>query len=213
MSDPWAFGWTQIFTLFGFAVTIAIAVGSFRTFNRWKREKIEEKRLEIALEALSLAYEAQMVFEDIQRRFVAEYEWADMPSESLSVSERERRQSLYAVIGRMGRHVEFFERSLRLQPRFMAVFGRDTDGIFKKLYRARNNIQASIEVLISLSDPTIDDEQLIAQMRAEVWNLSGPKVKEPLTKKLVREFQDDIERICLPLVEHELHAPASVDCK
>jgi hypothetical protein len=36
MADPWAFGWTQLFTLVGFLITIIIAVTSFRTFGRWR---------------------------------------------------------------------------------------------------------------------------------------------------------------------------------
>lgn len=37
MTDPWAFGWTQVFTLVGFAITLFIAVGGFRTFERWRQ--------------------------------------------------------------------------------------------------------------------------------------------------------------------------------
>jgi hypothetical protein len=37
-SQAWAFGWTQVLTLIGFAITIGIAVSGFRTFGRWKRE-------------------------------------------------------------------------------------------------------------------------------------------------------------------------------
>jgi hypothetical protein len=66
MNDPWAFGWTQVLTIIGFLMTLGIAVGGFRTFGRWKREKIEERRIEIALEALSIAYEAEGVFETIR---------------------------------------------------------------------------------------------------------------------------------------------------
>ena len=62
MNDPWAFGWTQIFTLVGFVITSIIAVAGFRTFARWRREKLEEKRIEIAFDAMAVAYEAKHVF-------------------------------------------------------------------------------------------------------------------------------------------------------
>ena len=80
MNDPWAFGWTQLLTIVGFLITLCIAFGSFRTFGRWKREQIEERKLDGALEALSIAYEAQMVFEDIQRPFIGQHEWQNMPN-------------------------------------------------------------------------------------------------------------------------------------
>ena len=50
MNNPWAFGWTQLLTVLGFIITIGIAFGSYRTFERWKREKLEEKKLDVALE-------------------------------------------------------------------------------------------------------------------------------------------------------------------
>jgi hypothetical protein len=120
VNNPWSFGWTQLLTIIGFFITVSIALGSFRTFDRWKREKIEERRLDVALEALSIAYEAQMVFEDIQRPFIGQYEWQDMPDQGMDQKEKERRQPLYAVINRLDRHVSYFERVLSLQPKFMA---------------------------------------------------------------------------------------------
>jgi hypothetical protein len=45
-ANPWEFGWTQVLTIIGFAITIAIAIGGFRTFGRWKRELIE-RRIEL----------------------------------------------------------------------------------------------------------------------------------------------------------------------
>jgi hypothetical protein len=71
-NDPCAFGWTQLLTLAGLLLTISIALGTYRTFNRWKREKIEERRLDVALDALSIAYEAQM---DLRRPPAAVRAW------------------------------------------------------------------------------------------------------------------------------------------
>ncbi|SRR5258706_7982958 len=80
MNDPWSFGWTQLFTLIGFVITIVIAVGGFRTFGRWKREKIEEKRIDTALEALALVYEAKFIFESIRSTGSYSYEYESMPA-------------------------------------------------------------------------------------------------------------------------------------
>ena len=41
MKEQWIFGWTQLLTIVGMTITIVIAIGGFRTFARWKREKIE----------------------------------------------------------------------------------------------------------------------------------------------------------------------------
>lgn len=54
-TDPWAFGLNHLLTIIGFAITLGIATAGFRSFAKWKREKIEERRIDIALEALALA--------------------------------------------------------------------------------------------------------------------------------------------------------------
>jgi hypothetical protein len=54
MDCPWSFGWTQLLTIIGLLITITIAIGGFRTFERWRKEKLEEKRIDIAIEALAL---------------------------------------------------------------------------------------------------------------------------------------------------------------
>lgn len=82
MSDPWVFGRTQLLTIVGFLVTISIAVGSFRTFNRWKREKIDETKVQVALDGLAIAYDSKYVFAHIRSPFVSSAEWEDMPTRS-----------------------------------------------------------------------------------------------------------------------------------
>jgi hypothetical protein len=57
MNDPWAFGWTQLLTIVGFAITISIALGGFQSFARWQRQKFEEKRIDTAVDALVLIRE------------------------------------------------------------------------------------------------------------------------------------------------------------
>jgi hypothetical protein len=64
--NVWAFGWTQVLTLIGFAITVGIAIGGFRTFGRWKREKVEELRMETAIAALAAAYKSKYVFQHIR---------------------------------------------------------------------------------------------------------------------------------------------------
>jgi hypothetical protein len=77
--DPWAFGWTQLLTIIGLLTTVSIAVGGFRTFGRWKRERLEEAKIEIAFEALAFAYEAQYVVEWLRAPISNEGEWSEMP--------------------------------------------------------------------------------------------------------------------------------------
>ena len=57
--DTWAFGWTPLLTIIGFSITTVLGIAGIRTFGKFKRERIEERRLETAIEALALAYESK----------------------------------------------------------------------------------------------------------------------------------------------------------
>jgi hypothetical protein len=206
LTDPWAFGWTQVFTLIGLAMSGVISFLGLRTFDKWKREKVEERRLEVAYEALTIAYESQMVFDDIRRHMIRDYEWADMPKDGLSEKEVSRRQSLYGIIKRMERHTAFFDRVLVLQPKFMAVFGKQTEAIFLKLHKARHSIQIAIEALMDLDEPVAGTNEwdLALQMRSDIFDTSSSGVKEPKrVTKMLEEFRAEIEALCAPLINKE----------
>jgi len=63
-TGPWTFGLTQLLTVVG----LGMAALGLRTFGKWQREKIEERRIELAIEALSLAYESKAIFGHIRSR-------------------------------------------------------------------------------------------------------------------------------------------------
>jgi hypothetical protein len=155
-----------------------------------------------------LAHESQMVFEDIRRKFVHEYEWSDMPTEGLTKDQQSRRHSTWAIINRFSRHIGFFDRVLALQPKFMAVFGKQTEETFQKLHRARNHIRGACDILIEIADPVpgTDEWSLTSQMRSDIFDINNAAVKElNRVTNLLAEFRADIERICAPLISHEFN--------
>jgi hypothetical protein len=206
MTDPWAFGWTQLLATVGLLMSGIISFLGLRTFDKWQREKVHERKLEVAFEALTLAYESSMVFDDIRRRLVRPYEWADMPTDGMSKEQIEQSKSTYAIINRINRHNDFFDRVLKVQPKLMAVFGPETEAAVSKLHQARNMIQIALEMLIQIPDPKpgTDEWNLILQMRSDIWDHSSSAVKEPgRVTKLLREFRAEIEAKCGPLVNQE----------
>jgi hypothetical protein len=214
MNDPWAFGWTQVLTIIGFLITLGIAVGGFRTFGRWKREKIEERRIEIALEALSIAYEAEGVFEYIRSPGAFGYETDDMPrSEGETNEDYKYRKTYYVPLKRIDNQKEFFLQVLKLKPRFMAVFGPKTQKLFEDLHRARVHIQVSAQALMRRQYPegewNEERPRLRTRMEADIWvGYEDVYTPEDLpegdrVKRLVEAFRDGIVRQCRPVVDRE----------
>jgi len=85
-------------TLLGFAVTISLGIIGFNTFGRWKRQEVEQRSMDIAFEALKVAYKAQHVFDHIRAPLISAYEWEDMPVvPGDDEHKRSRRGSYYAI--------------------------------------------------------------------------------------------------------------------
>jgi hypothetical protein len=210
--NQWTFGTNHILTLIGFAITIGIAIGGFRTFERWKREKIEERRIDIALEALSLAYEAQGVFDTIRNPGAFSYEWEDMPEvEGESRQDRDYKKTYYVILKRLDNQRDFFLRVLKLQPQFMAVFGPETEEIFKELNWARVHVQVSAQSLMrpERGEWTSERQKRRTQMEADVWTgLGDVHSQEELpegdrVKKRLDAFKERIVKVCRPIVDRE----------
>lgn len=208
MSDPWAFGWAPLLAIIGFIITIVIAVGGFRTFGRWKREKLEERRIETAIEALALVYESKFIFDHIRSEMSFEYEWKDMP-DSYGATEKQRRPrgSFYAVFKRIEASKDFFERSWKIQVRCTALFGPEIEEVFLLMHRARRRIEVSSEVLLQDPYPTNespDNMKMWDQLRADVWPAWG-RLQEggDQVGQMLSEFKEKMENLCRPIIDHE----------
>jgi hypothetical protein len=209
MSDPWAFGWTQLLTLCGFAITIAIAVSGFRSFGRWRREQLEGKRIEVAIEALTIAYKTKFVFEHIRSVMASGAEWSDMPQLPDDTDDkRSRRGAFYAAFKRIERNKDFFDAVWELQPKFMAVFGPQAEITFLKLHRARRNIEVAAQMLFQNA---LDNERaerddstrkLYNELRGHLWApMAKLSDKGDEVSVLLDEFKDELEAICPPLLK------------
>jgi hypothetical protein len=216
VNDPWAFGWTQLLTIIGFAITIVIAIGGFKSFGRWRREQLEGKRIDIAIEALTMAYRTKFVFQNIRALMAMSNKWEDMPKlEDDTDNKRMQRGSFYAVFKRIQRNKDYFEGLWDLQPKFMAVFGPETESTFLKVHQARRNIEVAAQMLYDKAiepertDSDAATRKMYNELRAHLWAPMGKLTdKGDEVGKLLDEFEQEIEAICLPLlVEFRRHVP------
>lgn len=197
-TDPWSFGLNQLLTVIGMMITLGIAGLGFRSFGKWKREKLEERRIDLALEALALAYETQYVFDGIRSPMSYDAEWADMKG----VDDPERRRAAgpyFAILNRVDANKEFFQRVWHLQPRYLAMFGKEAAEIFKELHQSRRHIEVSAGMLFraaAQNDP-IGDPQFRHQLESDIWGML--EELERINPKLAK-FADGIENHCMPVV-------------
>jgi hypothetical protein len=201
---------TPVLTIIGFGITVTFGIAGFRTFGKWKREQIEERRIETSIEALSLAYESKYVFEFIRSSMVSDYEWADMPKvEGEDEGKRQQKGSIYAVLRRMRLNKDFFERAYKLQPKCMAMFGNEAEVVFNMMHRARGDIEVSCASLIwrvQHYEPGERDQNdaFYAQCRRDVWEMHDED-KDKVGAKL-NEFRDKMEKLFRPVVDRKFRA-------
>ena len=209
MADPWAFGWTQVLTLAGFAITVVIAVGGFRTFGRWRHEKLEERRIEIAFDALTIAHETQFVFQNIRSALAEGYEWGDMPQwEGDTEDKRNRRGPYYATVKRINANSKFFERVWGIQPRCMALFGQRTEQTFMKLHQARRHIEVAAQMLAQRDNDEHheggeDTRKLYEQLRRDVWDHGGFEPELDRVGRLLKEFVSETIAFAEPVIAQQ----------
>lgn len=199
-------------TIAGLVITVGIAVGGFKTFGRWKREKIEETRIDVAIRALALTYKAKFVFESIRSPMSFPYEWEAMPEfPGDTDAKRNQRGEFYAILKRVEAHRPFFEHAWELQAECSAVFGPKVEETFLLLHRARREIEVSAEMLWRDPEPTHKSQDNLdtwESFRADVWGPYGKFTKEgdKVGKKL-QDFRDQMETLCRPIVDQEYKGP------
>jgi hypothetical protein len=205
MNNAWTFGWTQLLTIIGMVITTIIAIAGFRTFGRWQREQIEERKIELALEALSLAYESKAVFGHIRSRVMYRGEGSDVPEKAGESEEHKRqRESFFAVLKRIEASNDYFTRIWALQPKFIAIFGERTEEIFDQLHKARRDIEATASVMV-FEDEVLDpkDASYKEELRGYRTTIFGPMRRndaDPIAEKL-DDFRKRIDGLCRPVVD------------
>ncbi|WP_097671997.1 hypothetical protein [Bradyrhizobium sp. C9] len=208
--DPWAFGWTHVLTIVGFCVTIGIAYFGFRTFDRWKREKIEEKRIDIAIQALELAYEVQEAFSIIRSSGTFGSEYADMPRrEGENDASYSARGSFYAILKRVQNHDDLFERLAKFRPRYIALFGVEAADFFQAAREARAFVVVSAQELCyrPFIGPNAQDRR--TRMECDVWEGMAEVYQQEIKDAnrvdvRVKTFVDAIEKACRPIIDRTL---------
>ena len=187
-------------------LTGGIAIGGFRTFARWKKEKIEEKRIDISIEALALMHESKFIFEHIRGPMSFQSEWDDMPiNKGDTEAQRRSRGSFYAVLKRIEGHREFFDRAWKLQVRCAAIFGPKIEEAFLLLQKARREVEVSAEMLMRDPYPTYESEDNLETwegFREDVWGGVAAAARHPdRGGKKLADFSEAIEKQCRPIVD------------
>ena len=216
-ADPWAFGWTPLLTLIGFAITLGFGVAGFNTFKKWKRQLVEERETSKQQSKHSRSpMKSKYVFDNIRSPMSFEYEWDDMPkTPGKSEEARRRKGSFYAIARRIRLNKDFFERTFNLQPRCMAMFGKEAEDIFMLMHKARRAIEVSSQMLAwktaQYEDREAPDQNaaFYEECRRDVWDVGDYQPEKDKVGKQLREFREKMEKMFQPVIGTEFQGTSS----
>lgn len=120
----------------------------------------------------------------------------------------------FGVLKRIEYHHDFFERVWKVKPRFMAVFGKETADIFKRIDEAHSNIFHSTRRLLQLAkDGQLYGDTTRQEFRERLENdIYCMDEDSDRIGPNIRKFIKGIETYSLPLVTHrygKLRSPHS----
>ncbi|MGH6665096.1 MAG: hypothetical protein ACREB2_09370 [Pseudolabrys sp.] len=121
------------------------------------------------------------------------------------------RGTYYVTLKRMDNNREFFQKVLKLQPRFMAVFGPETEKIFSELNNARVHVQVSATSLMrrhgSAEPCSKAKAKRHAQLEADIWGgLDDEAPEGDRVGRHLEAFKSGIVEVCRPVVDREFGA-------
>jgi hypothetical protein len=155
-----------------------------------------------------MGYESQLVFDDIRSRFAKVHELAEMKTDDTPAANDRwgEEDSLRALIRRVDNQKPFFDKVLALEPKFVAIFGRDKDTIFERLFTARQQVIATAELLIDECRIEPKPKNIECRNQRVKWRkqiFASPRVVDPEDEvgKLLQQFRGEIEELCRPIVE------------
>jgi hypothetical protein len=191
-------------------VTVCLGIAGLKTFGRWKREKLEEKRIEVAIDTLAIGYEARLVFERIRLPVVGKHEYEEMGPGKVDVSAMARRMKgmAYAVLKRVETNKDFFEKVYTSEAKAVAIFGTRAERVFNFVHQARWEVELSATSLMQYYERNDDGEpEPLSKEHAERWFVnifcSRDVAGNDSVSLHLADFRNGIQELCGPVMAHE----------
>ena len=202
-------GWGTV----GSAIAIGIATfAGRRALSDYRAQKLTDRQIFVAENALTAAYAAQDAVEGIRGRWMpaaelhaTEEQLKDLGMDLDGMSEAEK--SAYLQRGVIYRRAEFFKADFdaifAAIPAVRAYFSQTSVDALKQFPRARNRILTSSDMLpMMASGDDREDRELYRSVRSDVFGLGGTEEKDQI-QDLLQAAMEKLENELLPIVRPE----------
>lgn len=203
--------WMQAWA--GFAQAGAVVFVAYKgadAFKAWRRQKIEERRMQAAERILTVAYRMRRALSAIRHPMMwsgpleaAEQKLLDKGYSFAGMSDGEKKKVVHAqaILDRIGGFSTEWDEMLEVTPLAKALFGAALESQLERLMRQRNMVAASAE---SYADDDGSDPAFTKQIRADIWENLGTRNKSD--DKIAAEIAEaisSVEAVLLPILRTE----------
>lgn len=179
---------------------IAVALPAFRGLSTWRVQLIGRRKIELAEEALTLAYELQGVIEWARHPAIFGGEGADREGrENEPEGQQGANDAIYSRITRLAEHEALFSRLRTVRMSFRAYFGQQAQDALSSFAITRNNITSSVGMLIRLGREKQLGDDMRKKLENVVWDMSTEDEPDEIRKK-IKDAVADIESVCSPIL-------------
>jgi len=179
------------------------ALIAYKGLERWKRETVGRRRIELAEEVLADFYQARDIVQGA--RFPHQFSSDEGKTRQQASWEAEddarTLNSYFRPIERLHKKIEFFSQLHARKYRVLALFGQEAVKPYDELFRIREEIVLAVEMLIT----THGFPQLGSHLEdRKSWETTigrrQPGTPDPIDPKLTSVIEA-IERVCQPIIQ------------
>tara|TARA_R110000751_G_scaffold2018_17_gene10045 strand:+ start:128973 stop:129599 length:627 start_codon:yes stop_codon:yes gene_type:complete len=199
-------------TLAGAGAIVIAALFGRSALSDYRNQRVTDKEIEVADQALTAAYRAEEAVEGMRARW--------MPASELNATEEQLKElgmkldgmpdaerSAYISRGVIYRRAEYFkddfEAIFEAIPRVRAFFGKDVADALKAFPRARNRILSSSDMLPVITRDQDADNETSKSIRRDVYGKWQEDDVDPIGE-MVSAALNTLEQHLLPKIRPEI---------
>jgi hypothetical protein len=180
------------------AVFIAAAIAT-NTYKSWRKQKLEERRIEAAERVLTLAYRVKDAFTVIRspvRSSAATDEAifnlinSGLNLEEISKEKREKIVESQVILDRINRYVDLWQEFSATLPVGSALLGEETDAALRNLWRQKTVICVAAE---QYPDDDGLDPKFSSEISYAIWESKKPETRP--NDKVAAQISDSVQRL------------------
>ena len=193
-------------TVCGAAAVAYAAYKGAGTFDQWKSQKKEERRMSLAEDVLTIGYEFERIFSAIRSPATWAFE-AEASLETLrqqfsdfdQKSEFQRRvlSQAQVILTRFASHKDFWDRFFAVFPSARAYFGQPALDLLTDLWACATSVRAAAQTYGGYIYPPTDD--FISKLEHRFWEGAGDT--DTLKEQVLGNIKK-LDEMLLPALRH-----------